>query len=122
MKTLVVVICSVIVPVLAGVVADNGGDPTVTPVSPPAANGNSHRVPLFRRSTQGNPDKSYEYSPGIYPGSKSNLDGIIRQTSQSNPDESYEYRYETANGIKVEERGIRSNLQDSPISSSGTFM
>ncbi|KAK9681390.1 Insect cuticle protein [Popillia japonica] len=65
MKTLVVVICSVMVSVSNGQVANGGGDPIPTPVS----------------------------SPG----------------------------YETANGIKVEERGIRSNLQDSPIISSGTF-
>ncbi|KAK9731382.1 Insect cuticle protein [Popillia japonica] len=56
-----------------------------------------------------------------YPGAMPSVDGIIRQSSQSNPDESYEYSFETANGIQVEERGIRSSLQDSPIISSGTF-
>ncbi|KAI4465715.1 cuticle protein [Holotrichia oblita] len=59
--------------------------------------------------------------PASYPGARQNVDGIIRQTSQSNPDESYEYSYETVNGIKVEERGIPSNLQDLPIISSGSF-
>ncbi|KAK9731383.1 Insect cuticle protein [Popillia japonica] len=92
--------------------------PTTTASSP----GPSQNVDaLVRQNSQRNPVESFKNRPSIDANSKLNVDGIIRQTSQSNPDESYEYSYEAANGIQVEERGLRSNLQDSPIISSGTF-
>ncbi|KAK9731384.1 Insect cuticle protein [Popillia japonica] len=96
-----------------------------TPIAPIAVRwspGPSQNVDaLVRQNSQRNPVESFKNRPSIDANSKLNVDGIIRQTSQSNPDESYEYSYEAANGIQVEERGLRSNLQDSPIISSGTF-